>query len=35
MEENLKWGNQGAMILAAMDHWKKLYVVAGYVKGAV
>lgn len=34
MEENLKWSDQKATALAAMDHWKKLYVVSECVNGA-
>ena len=35
MEENLKWGDQEATALVAMDHWKKLYVVSECVDGAM
>lgn len=35
MEENPKWGDQGATALAATHHWKKLYVVSECVNGAV
>jgi len=35
MEENLKWGDQGAMALAAMHHRKNLSAVSECVNGAV